>query len=77
MRIDLHTHSSVSDGTETPAELLATAKGAGLDVVALTDHDTVAGWAEAQAAAQAEGIRLVAGVEFSCVASVDGAAGSL
>ena len=45
MRIDLHTHSSVSDGTESPAELLATARAAGLDVVALTDHDTTAGWA--------------------------------
>ncbi|MFP5370943.1 MAG: PHP domain-containing protein, partial [Actinomycetes bacterium] len=45
MLIDLHTHSSVSDGTETPAQLLATAKAAGLDVVALTDHDTTDGWA--------------------------------
>jgi predicted metal-dependent phosphoesterase TrpH len=43
MRIDLHTHSTVSDGTETPAQLLATARDAGLDVVALTDHDTTAG----------------------------------
>ena len=50
MRIDLHTHSSVSDGTESPAELLGTARAAGLDVVALTDHDTTAGWAEAEAA---------------------------
>jgi predicted metal-dependent phosphoesterase TrpH len=47
MRIDLHTHSSVSDGTQTPAELLATAAAAGLDVVALTDHDTTDGWAPA------------------------------
>src|SRR3954469_21737339 len=50
MRIDLHTHSSVSDGTETPAALLATAREAGLDAVALTDHDTTDGWAAAAAA---------------------------
>ena len=50
MRIDLHTHSSVSDGTESPADLLATAQAAGLDVVALTDHDTTAGWPIAAAA---------------------------
>ena len=44
MRIDLHTHSSVSDGTESPAALVAAARAAGLDVVALTDHDTTGGW---------------------------------
>ena len=49
MRIDLHSHSSVSDGTDTPAALLATARDAGLDVVALTDHDTTDGWAPAAA----------------------------
>ena len=47
MRIDLHTHSSASDGTERPAELVRAAAAAGLDVVALTDHDTTLGWAEA------------------------------
>jgi 3',5'-nucleoside bisphosphate phosphatase len=65
MRIDLHTHSSVSDGTETPAELLATARGAGLDVVALTDHDTTDGWAEAEANRPA-GLTVVPGMELSC-----------
>ena len=65
MRIDLHTHSSVSDGTETPAELLATAKRAGLDVVALTDHDTTDGWAEAEANRPA-GLTVVPGMELSC-----------
>ena len=65
MRIDLHTHSSVSDGTETPAELLATAHAAGLDVVALTDHDTTEGWAEAQANRPA-GLTVVPGMELSC-----------
>jgi predicted metal-dependent phosphoesterase TrpH len=65
MRIDLHTHSSVSDGTESPAELLATAKAAGLDVVALTDHDTTAGWAVAEAT-RPEGLTVVPGMELSC-----------
>ncbi len=65
MLIDLHTHSSVSDGTETPAELLATARAAGLDVVALTDHDTTAGWAAAEAARPA-GLTVVPGLELSC-----------
>ncbi|WP_143665158.1 PHP domain-containing protein, partial [Streptomyces cacaoi] len=50
MRIDLHTHSTASDGTDTPAQLVHNAAAAGLDVVALTDHDTVAGHAEAAAA---------------------------
>ena len=65
MRIDLHTHSSVSDGTETPAELVATAHAAGLDVVALTDHDTTGGWAAAWAA-RPPGLTVVPGMELSC-----------
>ena len=65
MRIDLHTHSSVSDGTESPAQLLATAQAAGLDVVALTDHDTTAGWALAEDARPA-GLTVVPGMELSC-----------
>jgi predicted metal-dependent phosphoesterase TrpH len=65
MRIDLHTHSSVSDGTESPAQLLATARDAGLDVVALTDHDTTAGWSVAEAARPA-GLTVVPGMELSC-----------
>jgi predicted metal-dependent phosphoesterase TrpH len=65
MRIDLHTHSSVSDGTESPAVLMATAAAAGLDVVALTDHDTTAGWAPA-AAARPAGLTVVPGMELSC-----------
>ncbi|MEU1124627.1 PHP domain-containing protein [Streptomyces sp. NPDC005899] len=65
MRIDLHTHSTASDGTDTPAELVAGAAAAGLDVVALTDHDTVGGYAEA-AAALPEGLTLVTGAELSC-----------
>ncbi|MEU5719883.1 PHP domain-containing protein [Streptomyces sp. NPDC020403] len=69
MRIDLHTHSTASDGTDTPAGLMAAAAAAGLDVVALTDHDTVGGHAEALAALPA-GLTLVTGAELSC--RVDG-----
>ncbi|MCL2463651.1 MAG: PHP domain-containing protein [Micrococcales bacterium] len=65
MRIDLHTHSSASDGTQCPAALVRAAVAAGLDVVALTDHDTTAGWDRATAAAQAAGIALVRGTEVS------------
>lgn len=66
MRIDLHTHSSVSDGTDSPTELVEAARGAGLDVVAITDHDTTAGWDEAIAAAPS-GLTVVRGMEMSCV----------
>ena len=65
-RIDLHTHSTASDGTTPPAELVREARAAGLDVVALTDHDTTAGWAEAADALPA-GLSLVRGAEISCV----------
>lgn len=65
MRIDLHAHSTASDGTDTPAELVLGAAAAGLDVVALTDHDTVGGYAEALAALP-QGITLVTGMELSC-----------
>jgi predicted metal-dependent phosphoesterase TrpH len=63
--IDLHTHSSVSDGTETPAELIAASLGAGLSTVALTDHDTTAGWQEAFAAASGTGLTVIPGMELS------------
>ncbi|GLX51615.1 phosphatase [Streptomyces hygroscopicus subsp. hygroscopicus] len=69
MRIDLHCHSTASDGTDTPAELMRNAAAAGLDVVALTDHDTTRGYAEAIAALPA-GLTLVPGAELSC--RVDG-----
>ncbi|WP_393097475.1 PHP domain-containing protein [Streptomyces sp. LN325] len=65
MRIDLHAHSNASDGTDTPAELVRNAAAAGLDVVALTDHDTTRGHAAA-AAALPEGLTLVPGAELSC-----------
>jgi predicted metal-dependent phosphoesterase TrpH len=65
-RIDLHTHSTASDGTDTPAGLVAAARDAGLDVLAITDHDTTSGW-EAASAVLPAGMRLVRGAEFSCV----------
>jgi predicted metal-dependent phosphoesterase TrpH len=65
VRIDLHTHSRVSDGTQAPAELVRAAATAGLDVVALTDHDITAGWDEAADAAVDAGIALVRGIEIS------------
>src|SRR5206468_4129408 len=70
--IDLHTHTVYSDGTFTPAELIALAGERGLDVVALTDHDTTNGLEEAGTAATAAGIELVPGVEFSTVRQSEG-----
>jgi 3',5'-nucleoside bisphosphate phosphatase len=66
MRIDLHTHSLVSDGTDTPAELVRKARVVGLDVVALTDHDTFDGLDEAATEGERLGIRVVRGMELSC-----------
>ena len=66
MRIDLHTHSAVSDGTDTPAELVEKARAVGLDVVALTDHDTFDGLDEAAATGEQVGIQFVRGMELSC-----------
>lgn len=65
-RIDLHTHSTASDGTVEPAALMHAAAAAGLDVIALTDHDTTGGHAAA-AAALPVGLSLVRGAEISCV----------
>lgn len=64
-RIDLHAHSNASDGTFTPQELVTAAVTAGLDVLAITDHDTTASWADA-AAARPTGLTLVRGAELSC-----------
>lgn len=66
MRIDLHSHSTASDGVLTPSELLARAAEKEVDVLALTDHDTVAGLPEAAVAASKHGVRLINGVEISC-----------
>jgi 3',5'-nucleoside bisphosphate phosphatase len=65
LRADLHSHSSVSDGTEPPAAVMRRALQAGLDVIALTDHDTVAGHREAARELPA-GVTLVPGAELSC-----------
>jgi 3',5'-nucleoside bisphosphate phosphatase len=69
VRIDLHSHSAASDGTDPPAEVVARARAAGLDVLALTDHDTLAGLAEARAALP-PGLTLISGMELS--ARLDG-----
>lgn len=66
MKIDLHTHSSASDGTQLPGEVIRSAAEAGLDVVALTDHDTTAGWEEAAQAAREHAVAFVPGTEVSC-----------
>jgi 3',5'-nucleoside bisphosphate phosphatase len=65
LNIDLHTHSNCSDGALTPGALIERAAAAGVQVLALTDHDTVAGLDEAQQAASAQGLTLVPGVEIS------------
>ena len=66
MLADLHTHSTASDGTLSPGDVVRAAADAGLDVVALTDHDTYRGWPDAAAAGET-GVRLVRGIEISCV----------
>ena len=63
--IDLHAHTTASDGSFTPTELVEAAHGLGLRALAVTDHDTLAGLGEARAAAQRVGLDLVAGVELS------------
>ena len=63
--IDLHTHSNFSDGTDTPSQLINKAHAAGLTTIALTDHDTVAGWDEASSHLR-PGLALVLGSEISC-----------
>jgi 3',5'-nucleoside bisphosphate phosphatase len=65
--VDLHMHSTASDGSRTPADVVQSAKNAGLSAIALTDHDSVSGLAEAQGAGAALGVRIVNGVELSAV----------
>ena len=71
MRIDLHTHSSVSDGTDTPTQLVRKAAEQGLDVIGLTDHDTFDGLREAKLAAEGFDLTVLPGLEMSC--QLDGA----
>lgn len=66
MLADLHTHSRRSDGTDSPEQLVRRAAERGIDVLALTDHDSAAGWAEAQRAADEVGVAVVSGIEVSC-----------
>ncbi|MDE5878608.1 MAG: PHP domain-containing protein [Desulfovibrio sp.] len=63
--VDLHTHSTASDGTESPAELVARAHAAGLAAIALTDHDTLGGLDEAENAARKLGLGFIRGCEIS------------
>jgi predicted metal-dependent phosphoesterase TrpH len=63
--VDLHTHSSASDGTDSPEELAAGAMAAGLAAIALTDHDTLSGLAAARAAGAAQGLEVIPGVELA------------
>ena len=68
LKIDLHTHTSYSDGTDTPAELINKALAAGISIIGLTDHDSISGWQEASNALRV-GISLVPGAEISCQTS--------
>lgn len=65
-RIDLHAHTTASDGQLAPAALVQAAAERGVSVLAITDHDTVAGVAEARAAAVSVGVRVIAGIELNC-----------
>ena len=63
--IDLHVHTTASDGTASPAEAVKLAKAAGLSAIAITDHDTVSGYAEAAEAGKALGVEVIPGIEIS------------
>ena len=63
--VDLHMHSTASDGARAPEDVVAAAAAAGLSAIALTDHDTIAGVAAARAAAEPLGVRVITGVELS------------
>jgi predicted metal-dependent phosphoesterase TrpH len=71
VKIDLHTHSTRSDGLDSPTDLMINAKKAGLDVIALTDHDTVSGWDEARGKAFELGLGFVPGIEVTSVSDVE------
>ncbi len=64
-RIDLHLHTTASDGSDTPSELIAKAREVGLEVISITDHDTIAGSLEAIGLPD-EGVKVITGIEFSC-----------
>lgn len=73
--IDLHAHSTCSDGTNSPSELLIKVADAGIKTFALTDHDTVKGLGEARSMAEKLGVRLINGVEISCQHTIQGGYG--
>ena len=67
VRIDLHLHTTVSDGRSSPAELVAEAAGAGLSTIAVTDHDTIGAWPHVSAEARARGLSCIPGIEITSV----------
>jgi predicted metal-dependent phosphoesterase TrpH len=71
VKIDLHTHSTRSDGLDTPSQLIENAAAAGISVIALTDHDTVSGWDEGRSSAAKHGIGFVPGIEVTSVSEVE------
>ena len=75
MKYDLHCHSTCSDGTYAPTDVVKRAHAAGIDVLALTDHDTLAGIDEAREAANAYDMQLINGVEISCEHTLSGGYG--
>ena len=77
VEIDLHTHSALSDGTDTIPELLRAAQSAGLDVIALTDHDTMDGVESAQEYGRAIGVEVLRGMEMSADLEVGGVTRSI
>lgn len=66
LRIDLHAHTTCSDGADSPSELIREAVGAGVDVLGLSDHDTTSGWAEAGEAVAGTGMTVIPAIELSC-----------
>jgi 3',5'-nucleoside bisphosphate phosphatase len=71
VKIDLHTHSTRSDGLDSPTQLMENAAAAGVSVIALTDHDTVSGWDEGRSAAAKKGLGFVPGIEVTSVSDVE------
>jgi predicted metal-dependent phosphoesterase TrpH len=71
VKIDLHTHSTRSDGLDTPSQLVENAAASGISVLSLTDHDTVSGWDEARSSAEKHGIGFVPGIEVTSVSEVE------
>jgi predicted metal-dependent phosphoesterase TrpH len=71
VKIDLHTHSTRSDGLDTPSQLITNAARAGINVLALTDHDTVSGWDEARSKALELGLGFIPGIEVTSVSDIE------